>query len=114
MDLVEVLRFPFEFLDTILPTLLLLLSILILTRNFALTTFFKECGVNLAGQTTCGVAIGLSGIVLITGLSSCHATTALIFMFAFLAILALRQGSGRIAMTNASTSAVLVPVVLVS
>src|SRR5262249_50503415 len=112
--IIEVLSSPFVVLDAALPFILFLVSALTLTGNFAVKCFFDSCGLNLAGRYLCGVLIGVAGLVLITGLSSCHATTALIFMLAFLGGMALRGGARRVAAANIATAATLVPVVMVS
>lgn len=113
MNLIDVLSGPFIVLDAALPTILLLLSALTLTGNFAIKCFFDGCGLDLTGRYVCGALVGLAGLVLATGLSSCHATTALIFMLTFLAGMAMRGGARRIAAANITTAAVLVPVVMV-
>jgi hypothetical protein len=114
VDIVAILSGPFVILDAALPYILLFLSVLTLTGNFAVKCFFDGCGVDLTGRYVCGALIGVSGVVLVTGLSSCHATTALIFMLTFLAGMAMRGGARRIAVANMATAATLVPVVIVS
>jgi hypothetical protein len=114
VDIITIFSAPFVVLDAVLPVILLLVSALTLTGNFAIKCFFDGCGLDLRGRYLCGAAIGISGLVLITGLSSCHATTALIFMLTFLAGMAMRGGARRIAAANIATAATLVPVVIVS
>jgi hypothetical protein len=114
VDIIAVLSGPFIVLDAALPFILLLVSTLTLTGNFAIKCFFDSCGLDLTGRYLCGALIGVAGLVLVTGLSSCHATTALIFMLTFLGGMALRGGARRVAAANIMTAATLVPVVLVS
>jgi hypothetical protein len=114
VDILAIISVPFLFLDAALPIVLLLLSALTLTGNFAVKSFFDGCGLDLTGRYICGGLVGAAGLVLITGLSSCHATTALIFMLTFLAGMAMRGGARRIAAANITTAAALVPVVMIS
>jgi hypothetical protein len=113
VDIIAVFSGPFVVIDAALPLTLIIISALILTGNFAAKSFFDRCGLNLAGRYLCGGLIGIFGLVLITGLSSCHATTALILVLTFLAGMAMRGGAGRIAAANMIAAATLVPVVLV-
>jgi hypothetical protein len=114
VDIVAVLSGPFVVIDAALAVTLIIISALILTGNFAAKSFFDRCGLNLAGRYLCGGLIGLFGLVLVIGLSSCHATTALILMLTFLAGMAMRGGARRIAAANMVAAATLVPVVMVS
>jgi hypothetical protein len=114
VDIVAVLSSPFVVIDTVLPGALIIISVLILTGNFAAKSFFDRCGLDLAGRYLCGGLIGMSGLVLTTGLSSYHATTALILMLTFLAGMAMRGGARRVAAAILVAAAMLVPVVMVS
>jgi hypothetical protein len=75
---------------------------------------WPDCGLGLTGRYLCGGLIGLCGLVLVTGLSSCHATTALVLMLIVLAGMAMRGGAERIAAANMVAAATLVAVVMVS
>jgi hypothetical protein len=114
VDIVTALSGPFVVIDAVLPVTLIVISATILTGNFAAKSFFDRCGLDLAARYLCGALIGLFGLVLVTGLSSCHATTALILMLTFLAGMAMRGGAKRIAAANMIAAATLVPVVMVS
>lgn len=96
-----------------LPAVYFVLSLMTLSGNFAIKSFFDGCGVDLYGRTWCGCALGVAGLVLLTGLSSCHATTAMIAMFIFLAGMALRGGARQVAAINVGAAAALAPVVIV-
>jgi hypothetical protein len=96
-----------------LPAIYLLFSLMTLSGNFAIKSFFDGCGLDLYGRNLCGGALGAAGLVLVTGLSSCHATTAMIAMFIFLAGMALRGGARQVAAINVGVAAALAPVVIV-
>lgn len=99
--------------ENALPGVYLVLSLATLSGNFAIKCFFDRCGLDLYGRTLCGIAFAVCGLVLLTGLSSCHATTAIIAMLVFLAGMALRGGAPKVAAINAGAAAVLAPVVIV-
>ena len=96
-----------------LPYLYLFLALAILAGNFAIKSFFDACGLDLYGRTLCGIALAVCGLTLLTGLSTCHATTAVIALLIFLAGMALRSGARQIAAINIGAAAALAPVVLV-
>lgn len=96
-----------------LPYVYLLVAIATLSGNFAIKSFFDNCGLGLYGRTLCGIGFAAAGLVLLTGLSSCHATTAIIAMLMVLAGMALHSGARRIAAMNASAAMALAPVVIV-
>ncbi|MGV3633678.1 MAG: hypothetical protein ACO1NY_04965 [Pseudorhodoplanes sp.] len=100
-------------LENSLPAIYIVLSLMTLSGNFAIKSFFDSCGLDLYGRISCGLAIGIAGLVLATGLSSCHATTAMIAMFIFLGGMALRGGARQVAAINVGAAAVLAPVVIV-
>jgi hypothetical protein len=100
-------------LEAVLPAVFLLFALMTLTGNFAIKRFFDGCGIDLHGRYLCGAAAGVSGLVLATGLSSCHATTAMIALSVFLAGMARRGGANRIAILNLGVAAMLTPVVVV-
>jgi hypothetical protein len=102
---------PFVVIDASLPIVLIITSALTLTGT---KSFFDRCGLGLTGRYLCGGLIGLCGLVLVTGLSSCHATTALVLMLIVLAGMAMRGGAERIAAANMVAAATLVAVVMVS
>ncbi len=99
--------------ENALPAVYLAFALATLSGNFAIKSFFGACGLDLYGRTLCGVGVAVAGIVLLTGLSSCHATTAIIAMLIFLAGMALRGGARQVAITNAAVATALVPVVIV-
>jgi hypothetical protein len=114
VDVVAIFSGPFLVIDASLPIVLIITSALTLTGNFAAKSFFDRCGLGLTGRYLCGGLIGLCGLVLVTGLSSCHATTALVLMLIVLAGMAMRGGAARIAAANMVAAATLVAVVMVS
>ncbi|MFN3347664.1 hypothetical protein [Pseudorhodoplanes sp.] len=99
--------------ELVLPYLYLFMALTILAGNFAVKSFFDACGLDLYGRTLCGIAFAVCGLTLLTGLSTCHATTAVIALLIFLAGMALRGGARQIAAINIGAAAALTPVVIV-
>ena len=99
MEILPLFSGPFVFLDVALPFVILLMSALILTGNFAVKTFFDRSGIGLYGRYTSGGILAFLGLALTTGLEAV-ATQVLIALLIMLAVLATcrdwdRHWSGR-------------------
>ncbi len=104
---------PFVFLDYALPFVLLLMSALILTGNFAVKSFFDRCGIGLHGRYGSGIALAFLGFILMTGLEAL-ATQALIILLVMMAVVTIfRGGSRKMAMANLVVAAILIPVAII-
>ncbi len=113
MEILSLLNAPFVALDNALPFVLLLISALILTGNFALKSFFDCCGISLYGRYLYGAAMVFLGAALLTGLELL-ATQVLIVLLIGLAVLATRRGGSReVALVNIVIAAILVPVAII-
>lgn len=112
MENFDLVSGPFVFLDWALPFILLLISALTLTGNFATKAFFDRCGIGLHGRYIFGAMIACLGLALMTGLESL-ATQALIVMLVVLAVMATRRGGSReVALANLVIAAILIPVAI--
>ena len=101
-------------LDSALPYLLLLASACILTGNHLARSFLMACGLAFRARQAAGVAFALAAAAMLVGLTSCHATTALIVFLFALSANAVRLGVLRNAAASALAAFVLIPVVLAS
>ncbi len=99
--------------ENALPVLLLLLSLMTLTGNFAVTTLFDQSGLGLTGRTICGLGLGAAGLLLAAGLIPSYATIAVIAMASLLAVSAFLRGANQVARINIATAAMLVTVVVI-
>lgn len=110
MEILPLFSGPFVFLDYVLPFVILLMSALILTGNFAVKTFFDRCGIGLYGRYVAGGVLAALGLALMTGLEAI-ATEALIALLIVLTVLIMyRGGSRKIALANLMVAAILIPV----
>lgn len=101
-------------LDAALPYLLLVAALCILTGNHLARSFLLSCGLPFRARQAAGIAFAIAAAAMLAGVTSCHATTALIaFLFA-LSVNAVRLGSLRPAAVSALTAIVLIPLVLAS
>lgn len=101
-------------LDAALPYLLLLAALCILTGNHLTRSFLAACGLAFRARQLAGGAFIAASVAMFAGITSCHATTALIaFLFA-LSANAVRLGGLRHAAVSALAALALIPVVLAS
>ena len=101
-------------LDSALPYLLLLAALCILTGNHLARSFLAACGLSFRARQLAGGAFVVAAVAMLAGLTSCHATTALIVFLFALSANAVRLGGLRHAAVSALAAFVLIPVVLSS
>lgn len=101
-------------LDAALPYLLVPIALLILTGNFAARSFLEAAGFNLRKRQATGLFLAAASAAMLTGITSCHATTLIIMLLALVSMTSWRRGGRREAFGSAVAACVLVPLVVVS
>lgn len=100
--------------DSALPYLLLVAAACILTGNHLARSFLSACGLAFRARQLAGGAFVAAAVAMLAGLTSCHATTALIVFLFALSANAARLGGLRHAAVSALAAFVLIPVVMAS
>jgi hypothetical protein len=101
-------------LDAALPYLLMPIALLVLTGNFATRCFLEAAGFSLRQRQATGLFLATASAAMLTGITSCHATTLVIMLLGVMSMTAWRLGSRRQAFGSAAAACLLVPLVVVS
>lgn len=100
--------------DQVLPYLLVPVSLLVLTGNFAARRFLETAGFTSRQRQATGWFLAACSAAMLTGLTSCHATTLIIMLLSLIAVLAWRRGGRGQAYGSAATAGMLLPLLVVS
>jgi hypothetical protein len=103
-----------EALDTMLPYLLVLAAASVLTGNHIARVFLSACGLDFRARQLSGLGFAAAAFAMFAGITSCHATTALIVFLFALSANAMRLGGLRPAGVSAVCALALIPLVVVS
>lgn len=101
-------------LDAALPYLVAAAALLVLTGNFACRCFLEAAGFNLRQRQATGLFLVAASAAMLSGITSCHATTLIIMLLAMMTWSTWRRGGHRQALGSAAGAVMLVPLVLVS
>lgn len=104
----------FLLLDAALPYLLIPVALLILTSNFATRRFLEAAGFSLRMRQATGWFLVAASVAMLTGITSCHATTLIIMLLALITVTAWRRGHQPQAFGSAVTACLLVPTIVIA